>query len=106
MFVGSSVLHLFAPRVYESIVPRWLPRRRAIVYASGLAELACAAGLATEASWAPVATAATLFGVWPANVQMAIDASRSDASLARRVMLWVRVPLQLPMLRAALHARS
>ena len=44
-FAASGVLHLVRPQFFETIVPRWLPERRGLVYASGLAELACAAAL-------------------------------------------------------------
>jgi uncharacterized membrane protein len=40
----SGSLHLVRPRVFETMVPRQLPARRGLVYASGVAELACAAG--------------------------------------------------------------
>lgn len=100
-FAASGVLHLVAPKVYETIVPRWIPRRRLAVYVSGVGELVCAAGLVLEAPWAGPASAGLLVAVWPANIQMAIDA-RSGPSRAKEAALWLRVPLQLPMIRSAL----
>src|SRR5690625_3691539 len=44
-FLVSGVVHLVRPAVFEAIVPRALPHKRELVYASGLAELACAVGL-------------------------------------------------------------
>lgn len=100
IFGVSGVAHLVVPRVYEAIVPRWVPQQRAVVYASGVAELAAAAGLAGARAWGGPLAFATLLGVWPANVQMALDAEGT----ARRVGLWTRVPLQVPMLAWAWRA--
>ncbi|MGH3357079.1 MAG: DoxX family protein [Nocardioidaceae bacterium] len=105
LFATSGVLHFVRPRPFERIVPRPLPRKRALVYASGVAELACAAGLLHRrtrgvAGWG---SAVLLMAVFPANVQMALDARRSR-STAYRVGTIVRLPLQAPMVRAALRA--
>jgi uncharacterized membrane protein len=105
VFGVSGILHFAVPRIYEGIVPRWLPRRRQLVYASGAAELACAVGLVAGAGWAGPLSAATLVGVWPANVQMAVDASRAGRPLLVQLGMWARVPAQVPMIRAALQAR-
>ena len=45
LFIASGTTHLVRPQVFEPIVPRALPARRELVYASGVAELVCAAGL-------------------------------------------------------------
>jgi uncharacterized membrane protein len=100
-----GVLHFALPRPFEAIVPTWLPRRRALVYLSGAAELGCAAGLAADTSWAGPLAAATLLAVWPANIDMAVAATRTGRSRTRQAALWARVPLQLPMIKAALGAR-
>jgi uncharacterized membrane protein len=93
-----------APKVYEGIVPRRLPRPRMLVYVSGVAELACAGGLLTEATWAGPASAALLIAVWPANIQMAIDSTRAHQPFLRQVGVWLRVPMQVPMIRLALRS--
>jgi uncharacterized membrane protein len=100
-FVGSGVLHLIRPEIFEPLVPRILPARRTLIYASGFAELACARGLATRKPWAPLASTALLLAVWPGNWQMALTAQRSHrAHPALKAALWARVPLQLVMIRA------
>ena len=92
---GTS--HIVAPKVFARIIPPQLPSRYALVYASGAAELACAAGLAAPrtrrvAGWA----AAVLFvAVFPANVQMALDAG--DRSAAYRAAAYARLPIQVPL---------
>lgn len=104
IFAGSGVLHFVRPRPFESIVPPALPRKRQLVYLSGAAELVCAAGLARRARWAGPATAAVLAAVWPANVSMAVESTRKKQSLVLQMMAWARVPMQLPLISAALRA--
>ncbi len=106
IFAVSGVVHLVSPAVYESIVPRALPAHRAIVYLSGVAELACAVGLVRRVPGAGVAAATLLVLVFPANVQMALDAgSGRHAGLADdAVVAWARLPLQVPLMWMALQA--
>ncbi|MHB1533846.1 MAG: DoxX family protein [Acidimicrobiales bacterium] len=105
VFAASGTLHFATPKIFEAIVPRWMPARRTMVYTSGAAELLCAAGLVSDASWAGPASAALLAALWPANVQMALDETRSKRPLLRQLLVWGRVPLQIPMIRVALSAR-
>jgi uncharacterized membrane protein len=105
MFGLSGLAHLIRPALYETMVPRRLPHRRELIYASGVVELVCAAGLAAGANWAGSLSAATLLGVWPANLQMAVDATRDGRPVAVQAGLWARVPAQVPMIRLALRAR-
>lgn len=105
LFAVSGTVHLVRPQVFEPIVPRALPARRELVYASGVAELLCAAGLLvprtrTLAGWA---SAALLVAVFPANVAMARQIRRrGSAPLTAAAVL--RLPLQVPMIRTALKA--
>lgn len=110
LFSASGVLHLLRPQIFETIVPRQLPERRGLVYASGVAELACAAAFLhprtrRAAGWA---SAALLTAIFPANVQMAVTegkrASRGTGSRGRQVAALVRLPLQIPLIRTALKA--
>jgi uncharacterized membrane protein len=52
-FVVAGALHFVIPRTYESILPDALPAKRALVYASGLAERLPLQGLAI--AWARAA---------------------------------------------------
>lgn len=105
LFATSGILHLVRPRPFERIVPRPLPRKRALVHVSGALEVACAAGLVHRRTrrFAGWASAALLVGVFPANVQMAFDARRSR-STTYRLATMVRLPCQLPMIRTAYRA--
>ena len=102
LFAVSGVLHLVRPQVFEPIVPRRLPARRELVHLSGVAELACAAGLLH-----PRTRAVLLVAVYPANLQMALDAHRRAGRTGGRARLAValaRLPLQAPLVRIALKA--
>ncbi|MCB0915800.1 MAG: DoxX family protein [Actinobacteria bacterium] len=104
-FTVSGTVHLIRPAVFYPLIPPALGSPRAWTYASGVAELACAAGLATRAPWAPKASAGLLAGVWVGNWWMAIAATRAKRRRPALIAAsWLRVPLQLPMLRAALNS--
>jgi uncharacterized membrane protein len=101
----SGVVHLVRPRVYEPLMPSWVPAHREVILASGVAELACAAGLAVPATRRPAgwASALLLLGVYPGNLKMAADAASSE-NTAFKVAAFARLPLQFPMIRWALRA--
>jgi uncharacterized membrane protein len=86
-------------------VPKPLPHKRELVYASGVAELACAAGLLHPRTRRPagLASAVLLAALFPANVQMALDLNRTGSTTAKAVG-FARLPLQVPLIRAALKA--
>jgi uncharacterized membrane protein len=93
-FLVAGLLHFVKPKPYVSIVPDALPRKREIVYASGVAELAGAAGVMLPgtrrlAGWWLIAT---LLAIFPANVNMAVNAERYRA--VPEPLLWARLPLQ------------
>ncbi|GGB86496.1 membrane protein [Knoellia flava TL1] len=112
LFLTSGTTHLVRPQVFEGIVPHVLPRKRALVYVSGAAEIACALGLlhSRTRKVAGLASAALLVAVFPANVQMTANHAKraqrkqdtgSKAFLAGTV---ARLPMQWPMIRTALRA--
>lgn len=110
LLAGSGVLHFVLPKPYESVVPRALGNPKPWVQVSGVAELACAAGLAFGSTRraAGLASAGLFVAVYPANLDMAVRALRSPrASTARKAVLVGRLPLQLPLVIRALRlARS
>lgn len=93
-YVTAGTLHFLRPRIYEAIMPRALPAKRELVYASGVAEIVGGAGglypgtRRAAGGW----LIATLIAICPANVQMALDADRYRAIPAP--LLWLRLPLQ------------
>lgn len=106
-FLGSGVLHFKAPRPYVALVPRVLPHRLLLVQVSGALELVCAAGLLARTRWAGPASAVLLVAVFPANVQMALDSGsgRLPGLADNRLVAWGRLPLQAPLVWAALQSR-
>jgi uncharacterized membrane protein len=107
LFAVSGSLHLVRPEPYERIVPHRLPAHRRLVYASGVAELLCAAGLLSPRSRrrAGLLSACVLVAVFPANLQMTVDVFRRRGRVARALAL-ARLPLQVPLVRTALRAWS
>ena len=93
------------PEPFEQIVPKVLPRKKELVYASGVAELACAAGLLHPKTrrLAGLASAGLLVAVFPANVQMAAVLQRKGSS-RQKAIGWARLPFQIPLIKWALKA--
>ena len=99
----TGVLHFAKPEMYDGLIPAWLPgEARSWVLASGVAELACAAGLYLPRTRRPAATAtAALFvAVFPGNIEMAVHPGDVPRWLAL-----ARLPLQIPLLLWALQVR-
>ena len=100
-YVGAGVLHFVTPRQFEEIVPPQLPRPRALVYLSGVAELVLGVGVLFErtrerSAWGLVALLAAVF---PANVHMATDEkflklAPEGSRDAFQLALYARLPLQ------------
>jgi uncharacterized membrane protein len=100
LFMGG--LHFVAPTPFEKIVPRWLSNPGFWVGASGVAELASGALLAVPRTRrvGGYLAAATIVAVYPANIQMALDAGMPDDAMGW--FSWLRLPLQIPLFRWAL----
>jgi uncharacterized membrane protein len=105
IFTVSGVVHLAKPAVYRPLMPAWVPAHRKVIIGSGVAELLCAAGLLVPAYRKPAgwASAALLVGVFPGNVKMAVDSTRTR-SRRFKTIAFARLPLQAPMIRSALKA--
>jgi uncharacterized membrane protein len=95
--VAAGANHFITPETYVAMMPGFLPAPLALVYISGIAEIAGGLGLilpATRrlAAWGLVAL---FLAVFPANINMAIN----DLPLGSRAIpawaLWARLPLQL-----------
>lgn len=100
-FTVSGVVHMVGPAVFAPLIPRPLGAPEPWVYGSGVAELVCAAGLATRQPWAPAVTTATLAVILVGNVQMAVDVQRSQRPTWQKAAVWARLPLQIPLMKAA-----
>jgi len=103
MMVAVGVAHFVAPGFFERIVPRWFPWPRQAVIWSGVAEIASGALIAvpsTRRAGGYLATA-TIVAVYPANIQMALDATRGVDVGVPAWAAWLRLPMQFPMIRRA-----
>jgi uncharacterized membrane protein len=105
LFVVSGAIHLAAPSVYLPIMPPRLPKPLALIYISGVCEIAGGIGLllVPVRRVASVGLIALLVAVFPANLQMTRDGFARGASPLARGLLLARLPLQ-PALIAAVYA--
>ncbi len=96
-FVLAGVMHFLKPRAYRAIVPPYLPAPEALVYASGVAEIAGGVGLMVPSARRPAGwwLVATLLAVFPANVHMALNPEQFPKVPGGAAALWARLPLQL-----------
>jgi uncharacterized membrane protein len=100
LLATAGVAHFVIPAFFRRIIPAPLREHDdVLVAASGVAELVCAAlvlnrGTRRIGAWA---TVVLLIGVFPANIQHALD----DGGV-----VWLRLPLQWPLVRwAHTHTR-
>ena len=96
-FIVAGALHFRAPDAYEQIMPSFLPRHRELVYLSGVLEIAGGLGLFAKPTRrvAGIGLILLLVAVWPANLQMLLDARAAEKPVWWVAFLWARLPLQL-----------
>jgi uncharacterized membrane protein len=95
-FVFAGVMHFVIPKTYRKIVPPYVPAPKAMVYASGVAEIAGGAGLMLArrrrlAGWWLITT---MIAVFPANLHMALNPDDYPEVPGGAVSLWARLPFQ------------
>ena len=109
--LGMGALHFVKPQPFEKLIPRRLGAPRRLVYASGAAEMASGALLLTRrtSTFGGYLAAATMVSVFPANVQMVLDAGTEHQAMPKvptplfRAVGLARLPLQIPMVLRALR---
>ena len=96
LFIFAGLMHFVAPRSYLGIMPPWVPLQIEAVYLSGVLEILGGLGLLIERfrRAAGVGLILLLVAVFPANIQMLVNAIASDASTLYLTLLWLRLPLQ------------
>lgn len=97
VMVVAGINHFVSPATYVGMMPSLLPAPLALVYISGIAEIAGGLGLilpATRrlAAWGLIAL---FVAVFPANVNMAVNHLRLGTSDVPIWALWARLPLQV-----------
>lgn len=97
LFVFTGILHFLRPRMYEAIMPDYLPAHRELVYASGVAEAVSGAALLHPRTrrLGGRLSVATLVAVFPANLHMALHPERYRGIPGGRTALYARLPVQL-----------
>jgi uncharacterized membrane protein len=95
-FVLAGVMHFVVPKAYRQIMPPYVPAPKAMVAASGVAEIAGGAGLMLPrhrrlAGWWLIATMAAVF---PANLHMALHPEQFSKVPGGARALWARLPVQ------------
>jgi len=100
LFVVAGVLHFLLSDFYVSIMPPYLPWHLELVYVSGACEMLGGAGLLIPslrraAGWGLIAL---LVAVFPANVQMFLDALARQGWSLYTIGTLLRLPLQVPLI--------
>ncbi len=100
LYVVAGVMHFVVPELYVQIVPPIFPAPLALVYLTGIAEIAVGIGLLIprtrrHAAWA---TVALLVAIFPANVYMAthgvVIEGMPGGGDPSEFVRWGRLPLQ------------
>ena len=97
---AAGITHFVRPETFDSIVPPQLGNRRFWTYASGAAELGCAAMLTIPATrrFGGLCTVALMVAVYPANIYTVKKYWHSPKG---RAIALGRLPLQVPLIRMA-----
>jgi len=99
---GAGVMHFVRPDFFDAIVPEWMPGpKRTTTLVSGAVELTGALLVANPRTrriggwWCLL----TFLGVYPANIQSALDGGITDAPgpFNTAAAAWLRLPLQIPL---------
>ncbi|MEO5579837.1 MAG: DoxX family protein [Gemmatimonadaceae bacterium] len=96
LFAFAGVMHFVVPGSYAGIMPQWVPFPIELIYVTGALEIAGGIGLLVPhvRKWAAVGLILLLVAVFPANIQMLVNAmTRGDGPLGT-ALLWLRLPLQ------------
>ncbi len=96
VFVVLGALHFVIPKLYLSMMPRWLPSPLMLVYVSGAFEILGGVGLLLPSvrTAAAIGLIVLLIAVFPANIEMLRLAQERGSSPAWLAALWLRLPLQ------------
>jgi uncharacterized membrane protein len=106
LLLGIGTVHFLVPKPFDDIIPVELPGSpRFYTYASGVAEVGIGALLLPRRTrrLAALAAAALFIAVFPGNVNMC--RLWWDKPWPMRIIALARLPLQIPMITAALKVR-
>lgn len=100
LYAVAGVLHFVVPELYVQIIPPIFPAALALVYLSGVAEIAVGVGVLIPDTqrYAAWATVALLIAIFPANVYMAtsgvVIGGMPGGGDPSELVRWGRLPLQ------------
>ena len=102
--IGIGIKHFTSPSFFEAIVPNYLPAHQALVLVSGFFEIAGGIGLLIPpvrrtAGWG---LGLLYLAVFPANINMALHPPPGYDTETIRVILWLRLSLQVVLIAWAL----
>ena len=94
MYIFAGMMHFIKPKVYGAVMPKYIPAKRAMVFWSGVAEIAGGIGLLFEAT--------RTLAIWGIIVMLAvfmlvhIDMLTNKKTKAKFPLwlLWLRIPMQ------------
>ncbi|MFD2828916.1 DoxX family protein [Corticicoccus populi] len=105
LLFGAGVLHFTNEKGFRKIVPESLPFRKSIVLVTGVFEILFAVMLWVKKGQHITGKLLAFFmiAVFPANIYMAVKRiSFSPDKPANLWVLWLRLPLQVPLIIGAL----
>lgn len=91
-YAYAGYAHIAAPGPFLAITPDWVPLPQAVIYWTGIAEIAGAIALAQPFSqalrkWGGAGLALYALCVWPANINhFAMDLAKADAGITEGVL--------------------
>ena len=93
-WIAAGVNHFVNPKVYEAIMPDYLPAQHELVFWSGVAEVVGGVAVVPPPTrrFARWWLLGVLAAVYPANVHMALHPERYER--IPLPALWLRLPLQ------------
>lgn len=103
LFLVAGIMHFLKTDAFVTIYPDYLPAPKEMVYLSGIFEIAGAIGFTIKGTRIVAAFGLILLlvAVFPANVNMAVNADRFGFPAW---VLWARLPLQLLLIAWVLWA--
>ncbi|KAB8126633.1 hypothetical protein F9U64_19485 [Gracilibacillus oryzae] len=105
LLLCTGIMHFVCERNFLRMVPKILPFRRFIVLVSGIFEFIFSAFLWIRKGQEITGKLLALFmiAIFPANIYMAVNMiSFKPDKKANPLLQWLRLPMQLPLIIAAL----
>jgi uncharacterized membrane protein len=105
-FTGVGVLHFIDPDSFVAIMPAYLPWHLELVYLSGVFEIGLGLGVLVPKLrvWAGYGLVVLLVAVYPANINMALNAEPFIADGVSLGFIYARLPFQFLFMAWAIWA--